>query len=59
MEGGGKGKEVIRDENDDLKRINRGTFGTQETMTKNSWTSKGVPIKKIRDNEELMNIEGG
>jgi hypothetical protein len=36
MEGGGKGKEVIRDENDDLKRINRGTFGTQETMTKNS-----------------------
>jgi hypothetical protein len=28
-------------------------------MTKNSWTSKGVPIKKIRDNEELMNIEGG
>ncbi len=59
MEGGGKGKEVIRDENDDLKRISRGTFGTQETMTKNSWTSKGVPTKKIRDNEELMNIEGG
>jgi hypothetical protein len=36
MEGGGKGKGVIRDENDDLKRIRKGTFDTQETMTKNS-----------------------
>jgi hypothetical protein len=36
MEGGGKGKGVLRDENDDLKNIRRGTFGTQETMAKNS-----------------------
>ncbi len=42
MEGGGKGKGVLRDENDDLKNIRRGTFGTQETMAKNSWTSKGA-----------------
>jgi hypothetical protein len=59
MEGGGKGKEVIRDENDDLERIRRGTFGTQKTMIKNSRTLEGGPTKKTINNEEFMNIKGG
>lgn len=35
MEGGRKGKGVIRDENDDLKRIRRVPSGTQEMTMKN------------------------